>query len=265
MTANLIGDIALCVIIACAAICVTVVYVKVKRAVRGVSREAFHTDNFLEGYRQRKKELSDRPRSVPGMTSLLLPQIAADFPEFNYNEYKSKAESLIHNYLAAIEEKAPQRLNAKELQALAIEPQVKNVISELDQQGLNEHFDKITIHDTQIANYLKKSGLVTVQLKSSVGFINYADDKNGNVVYGSKELRRQTVFCTDLTYVQDIDKIEDFALNSAFALNCPNCGAPITSMGQKYCDYCGSAVKEINIYCWRFTRLNEEGSGKRIY
>ena len=31
----------------------------------------------------------------------------------------------------------------------------------------------------------------------------------------------------------------------AIGLHCPNCGSPITSLGEKSCSYCGTAVKEL--------------------
>ena len=41
------------------------------------------------------------------------------------------------------------------------------------------------------------------------------------------------------------------------AYKCPNCGAPVTVLGAKVCEYCGSAVREINRYAWSFDRIYE--------
>ena len=46
-----------------------------------------------EAAREMRKET---PCSVCGMTRLILPQIAEDFPEFSYSEFKARALSLIH-------------------------------------------------------------------------------------------------------------------------------------------------------------------------
>ena len=45
-----------------------------------------------EAAREMRKET---PCSVCGMTRLILPQIAEDFPEFSYSEFKARAETLL--------------------------------------------------------------------------------------------------------------------------------------------------------------------------
>ena len=38
---------------------------------------------------------------------------------------------------------------------------------------------------------------------------------------------------------------------------CPNCGAPVTILGQKKCEYCGSALTVINRHVWTLSRIYE--------
>ena len=45
-----------------------------------------------------------------------------------------------------------------------------------------------------------------------------------------------------MVYVQDVAKMTDYSA-SAIGINCPNCGAPVRNLGQKFCDYCGTAVE----------------------
>ena len=39
--------------------------------------------------------------------------------------------------------------------------------------------------------------------------------------------------------------------------NCPNCGAPLTSLGAKHCEYCGTPIIEYNIKAWTFSNIDE--------
>ena len=39
--------------------------------------------------------------------------------------------------------------------------------------------------------------------------------------------------------------------------NCPNCGAPISTLGSKVCEYCGTPIVELNIYAWTFSNIEE--------
>jgi len=67
-------------------IAVAVAGMKIYRKIRSISRQAFGTENILEGFRQMEVENSTTPKSVAGMTSLYLPKIKKDFPEFQYDE-----------------------------------------------------------------------------------------------------------------------------------------------------------------------------------
>ncbi|MCD8025431.1 MAG: zinc-ribbon domain-containing protein, partial [Clostridiales bacterium] len=48
-------------------------------------------------------------------------------------------------------------------------------------------------------------------------------------------------------------------------VNCPNCGAPIKNLGKKFCEYCGTAVTEVNIRAWKFDSITEQTVGRRQY
>ena len=82
------------IIFALAAI-ITAAVSKIKRKLRQVSRMAFGTDSLAEGWRRQAEELSAAPKSVSGMTRIYEPQIQRDFPEFNWVQFKNKAENML--------------------------------------------------------------------------------------------------------------------------------------------------------------------------
>lgn len=47
-----------------------------------------------------------------------------------------------------------------------------------------------------------------------------------------------------MIYVYDVSKSNSLTIK-ALGLNCPNCGAPVTSLGDKKCEYCGTGIKDI--------------------
>ena len=69
-----------------------------------------------------------------------------------------------------------------------------------------------------------------------------------------KERKRQTKYNTELVYIQDEKKI---GAGTAVGTTCPNCGAPITSLGAMKCEYCGLAVTPVNRRVWTFHRYYE--------
>ncbi len=64
-------------------IAAAVIGMKIYRKVRSISRQAFGTENILEGFRQMEVENSTTPKSVAGMTSLYLPRSRRIFLNFN--------------------------------------------------------------------------------------------------------------------------------------------------------------------------------------
>lgn len=240
-----------------------IVYRKVRRSVMSFSRSLFGTSNLVEGYKKQQAELAETPRSIPAMTKIYLPQISRDFPEFNYTEFKQKAENLLKSYLLAISAKDIAKLsNASD----EIKEQVSSIIADLELSGLNEYFEQISIHRTEICRYTKENGVCTVFLQSALEYFNFTKDEAGNMVSGSDSLKKQTVYEMELTYVQDINKIKSASMgDKSIGLNCPNCGAPISSVGQKVCAYCGSGIREINIYSWSFNKIREVTTSRKKY
>ena len=60
----------------------------------------------------------------------------------------------------------------------------------------------------------------------------------------------------ELVYIQDRETVENIG-ESGLGLNCPNCGAPLESLGAKVCRYCDTPVVEFNIKTWGFSSVKE--------
>ena len=121
----------------------------------------------------------------------------------------------------------------------------------LRNEGSHEHFERIKIHRTEINKYRKEKGRCSVVYQSAVGCIHYVE-RNGKVIRGKKDVMTQHRYNVEVCYIQDRDVVEDSA-ETGYALNCPNCGGPLTALGAKICPYCDSPVMEINIHVWDFT------------
>ena len=77
--------------------------IKINRGIRRVTDKMRSFSNMVdEVYRASKnadKIESETPKSVSGMTSLLLPKISHDFPDFNWHEIRKSVESKIKEKL----------------------------------------------------------------------------------------------------------------------------------------------------------------------
>lgn len=255
-----IGDFAPLITVVVIILAIAAVVLLIRSKVRRMSREMFGTDSLINGYKKQKQLVSESPVSVRSMTRVYLPQIHQDFPEFDYELYRSKADSLLRGYFTAVSTKNVNALT--EECSNNMKNSVIGIIEDLERRDLTQHFNENVIHDIQIARYIKDGVTVTILFNAAVGQYAYIEDPQGNVVHGSKEYKHQTIYEIALVYVQDASKLGG---GEGLGLNCPNCGAPIKTLGQKFCDHCGSGVIEVNTRAWRFDSVREQTVGKRAY
>lgn len=227
---------------------------KIIKKVQTLSTALFNTDNLIEGIQKRNSEVQHTPKSISGMTRIYLPQISNDFPEFHFNEMRERAESLLKSYFYAINKNDESLITegSRELRnQLSIHLSSNNSLSKL------EHFENPKIHQTEIYKYSKAKGKVIITFQSSVQYIHYFTDSYNNVIEGDKDSLKQTLFNVSVFYIQDSNIVEN-SMEQGIGLNCPNCGAPIHSLGLKYCEYCGTEVIEVNRFVWVFGEVVED-------
>lgn len=251
-------------------IVIWVVVHNIRKKLRQVSRSLFNSDHLINEItslakgKDQSTAFEAEPKSLNGMTDVCLPNIVRDFPEFNYSEVKAANEALIKAYLNSIEAQDTSSLSTRQV-ASSLVNKTQYIIDDLQSQGKHIFYNDIVIYNTEISDYSKGNGLCTVKLQSSVGFINFMRDSSGTTVNGSESSKRQAVFESDYTYIQDADKLMKSGMYGSFSLSCPNCGAPITNLGNKFCEYCGTGIKEININSWKFTNIEEHGIRAKQY
>ena len=225
-------------------------YRYVRRQIEQFSRKLFGTKSLVDGINRQKDIAAVTPKSVSGMTRIFAPQIQKDFPDFQLEQFRNKVENLLTSVLQAI---------TKENVALPgdvsqeIIRQVENQIAVNRAAGVRESYLNIKIHQTEITDYRKQQGTCVVTFQSAMEYYHFKE-KNGTVIEGEKEHKHQAKYNTELMYIQD----ENLAnIDGAVGTTCPNCGAPITNIGSMHCEYCGLAVKPINLMVWTLHQYYE--------
>jgi hypothetical protein len=227
-------------------------YFTIRNKIRNFSKTVFGTESIAEGLRNQQTEAANTPKSVASMTKIYLPHIQRDFPEFSYQQFKAKVENMLKSAFIAITNENPDRLvNASD----ELKKSVKLIIDSNKEQGKKEVYDDIKIYQTEITRYSKIAGTCVITLQSAVGHLHYIT-KDGKVVSGSKEFREQCKYNTDIIYIQDVNKLTSDKMSS-IGTNCPNCGAPIKNLGGKFCEYCGTGVRVININVWTINKYQK--------
>lgn len=196
-----------------------------------------------------RQEDSTKIKSISGMTALLLPNIRADFPEFNEEELYSKAESSLRQIFNAIENKDIKMVEKLPL----MRDSISQKIHDYESNNITERFDDIVFHKFSLFQYEKKDGVATITVSIALEYY-YQKKQNDKVLEDFTKYKRQTRYQCKFIYIYDETKVGDAKV---LAINCPNCGAAIKVLGHKYCDYCGSAVQEVNLKSWEFSSYKE--------
>ena len=230
-----------------------IAYRKIRNKVREFSRMAFGTEDIREGFQNVEKEAEITPKSVSAATSLYLPQIMRDFPEFHLEEMKNRAENVLSSYLQCVDRKSLD--DFAEGTTSELREKLRMKITDLDSEGVEQHYRNIRIHRTEIKSYRKLKGKCSIVFQSSVQY-NYFKERDGKVIEGSQDKLKQSRYNVEMLYIQDVGLLEN-AEDMGLAMNCPNCGGPLPKLGAKTCMYCGSPILEFNTRIWNFSDVEE--------
>ena len=214
----------------------------ITKKVRAFLQTYFHANTLKEAIENSKIEDENTHKSISSMESIYLDKIRTDFPDLNLNELKSKAEANIINVLDTIEAKDIEKLNNKNEKVVAF---TQNKIDDLKDDKVS--IDNIKIHKTLLNKYDVGNGIATINISSSLEYFY----KKGNEI-GHKI---QTRFKTEFIYIIDASKLHNNV--KGLGLNCPNCGAPVKTLGHKHCEYCNTGIVEIVSRVWIINNIHE--------
>lgn len=171
------------------------------------------------------------PKSLSSMDSIYLEQIKRDFPEINIKELKRSCEKEILNLLYSIEQQDISNLKGK-IKSLAeslIEDNKKNKVE----------YNDIKIHNTVVSKYECKKGIATITFGCSFEYKKVINETTKKIQDRAK-----------VEYIYIIDENQVSSNEKVLGINCPNCGAPLKSLGDKKCRYCTSPIAEIVKRVW---------------
>ena len=225
-------------------------YRVVRKKLASVSRSLLGTDSFIEGWNRQADVLAATPKSVSGMTRVFGPQIEEDFPDFNLNQFKNKAENMLLSALQAVD---AEDITLLKEATEELTKQVENQITRNNAEGVKETYERIHIHQTEITNYVKRDGTCVIVFQSAVEHMHYKT-RDGKVIEGDSKRLTQTKYNVEVVYIQDEKMVKT---DNAVGTTCPNCGAPVKKLGAMYCEYCGSAVTPINLKVWTLHKFYE--------
>ncbi len=221
---------------------IVVFIIFITKKVREFLQTYFHANTLKEAIENSKIEDENTHKSISSMESIYLDKIDKDFPDMNLNELKSKAEANIINVLDTIEAKNMDKLKNKNEKVVEF---TQNKIDDLKDEKVT--IDDIKIHKTLLSKYEVSGAIATIEISSSLEYFYKKGKDVGHKV--------QTRFKTEFIYIIDVSKLHNNV--KGLGLNCPNCGAPVKSLGHKHCDYCNTGIVEIVNRVWIINNIKE--------
>lgn len=196
------------------------------------------------------QEANNTPRQLQNLTSTYTSIIKRDFPEFDAQEFLSRAENVLLLVLNSIE--STTLSPSKELSE-NLRRKVSAIIEDIKSKGERWFYDNIHIHKSCISKYSSNAGSKIIRVEISIEYA-HGIEKDGKLISGSRTAT-QHKYAIEAVYIQDVTKLGDGSMKGH---NCPNCGAPVKQVGDdKFCVYCGTGLKEVNVRIWTFDNYSK--------
>ena len=219
---------------------IAAVILLIKYKINSVSREYLGMSS-KEAADLIKKGLKDEvttPKSISNVSAYYKPRLLRDFPEMSYDRFLEMAASALTSILDAIEAQDTGKLmNATD----SLKEKVYNLISDNRGRGFIEHFDDIKIHRSAIANYSSSQDTATAVFEISFQCLHYmeSEKKNTKIPENLTQMAASVSLSYGRKYAEDTSSLTK-------SHNCPNCGAPVYSVGGRMmkCPYCGTGITE---------------------
>ena len=215
-----------------------ILLIRIRRSIRRFlnSAEIRFLREFLRNAQSAGEEQEEQPKSLGGMTSIYLPQILRDFPEFNWEELQAEVEREVKNFL--------EKENIQTAGAVRIHKTVINRYKRYN--GSASIFCETAAEYWREAELAGKAGKNEQKnFKSRTGETHQTDRQAPR--------KKQTVCETELAYIYDSG-----LAGAAASVVCPNCGAPVEQLGVKQCRYCGSALEISGMRAWKVQRVAQK-------
>ncbi len=196
-------------------------------------------DQVGEALKEGLADDSMPPRTISVMTSIHQPKFQRDFPETSYSQIESMAKNGLTGFLSAIETGNASKLY---MPSMNLSQQLQDRLSDNSSREQPEHFDGLKIHKTALASYINMNGTADAVFEIAFECYHYFDEREK--LNAPNQLAVSVVLNCGRAVSSDDN-------SSTFAHNCPNCGAPITLVGnKKVCEYCGSGISELGMRVW---------------
>lgn len=204
------------------------IYLEIKKGVKSIFR-GYNGSQILGMIKEADLRIQHEPKSVSGGDSLFLPLITKDYPDIDINLLKSNIKSCIMDIFTCIEKNDRDYIKNK---------YDENILTFYDNltSEKNNTYNEIKFHKCAISNYVKNQQHLTIIFQIAFQYYN-----NKQIVQKKYEINYT------YHYNDENDNV----------IRCSHCGAPISKLGNKICQYCNSSINVNSGYVWIITDIKD--------
>ena len=226
--------------------------VKLEKTI-GTSNLGMIKDTVTEGFRRGEifdGDFEADQKSISGMTELLEPKIRNDFDDFHASELFNLNNKNLKAIFNALEERTIEHIEDDRSFDL-IKANLYEQIQDMIGNDIEETYDSVRINKNTIKSYENKDGSAYIEVNTSLSYFYTTTNKKKR---NYDKFRKETRYTTRYILVYDEERFDTNKVS--YAVNCPNCGAPVPTKGDTTCKFCGSHVegvdfKTINLKGWK--------------
>lgn len=226
-----------------------IIWAKIKVTTKKMGFDNLNFSSMIEEIKKGMYDSRYNQKHISGMTKILKPIIEKDFPTFNESELFNKSETGLRTIFNSLES-----LTVTDSLPL-LKEQLKQLINDYKSSNTRVKYDDIVFHAFSLKKYYKKDGVATIAVQTSLEYF-YKLEKGKKIIDNYSNYKKQTRYTIEFIYVYDITQVKDYT--RVIGIHCPNCGAPVTKLGNKVCDYCHSGLDDLNLKNWMMSFYHED-------
>ena len=213
-----------------------------------------------------KQELAT-PKSVSDLSTALIPQINRDFPDLNISQMQSAAQSVLVKSLDLLTQMTwgengdtIDRIQ-KQLPESGIgitrsySEDLWHRIEAARSEGKTLIYRDVTVHKSGINEYKKTSSTVEITFQYSLQCLQY-QERNGKFISGNRATPTQCRYNVKVVNILDAERFASEDIKGV-GFTCPHCGAAVKHLGTDVCEFCGTAIKTVDMRIWLVDKLFE--------
>ena len=207
------------------------------------------------------------PKSVSDLSTALVPRINKDFPDLSISQMQSAAQAVLVKSLDLLMDMTwgnnGDTIDRIQTQLAAcgigvtrsLSEELWHKVSAARSEGKTLIYRDVIVHKGGINAYEKSNSAMEITFQYSLQCLQY-QERNGKFISGNRATPTQCRYNVKVINILDADRLQSEDIKGV-GFTCPHCGAPVKHLGTDVCQFCGTAIKTVDMRIWLVDKLIE--------